>query len=424
MKSINLVFTLFLLVIISCDDGDNYTLASLSEGTTYYTNGKALQKILGRIDIELVLLTDNDLGSYENCLMLQNDQADFAIAQNDINVIPFLENGNSINELKIRTVLPLYPEVLYVLHADSINPTSLQNLVTGRRIGLGPKNSGTSLFFQRLLKHYRIPESSYEIIHTPWKYNVVSDSIDISVAIAGLYSAHVRKQLNRNINMFSFSETEAFGMGSEVEGFCANYTSAYPYLIPKTVFGAKPKKPIVTLAVDAVLLCRKDVEEDEVRAIVRELITQKKILSEYDPLLNALSDQFDKNKLSFPLHAGTKLYLKRNEPTIFERYAELFGVIFSIFIALIGLGSTLVKISNNRKKARIDKFYSALLRIENETDFSSGESINEAIKEVYEIKQKALKLLIKEKLEANASFSIFINLSDKLTEKLVAANDD
>ncbi|RJE73894.1 TAXI family TRAP transporter solute-binding subunit [Reichenbachiella sp. MSK19-1] len=409
---------LFLPVFLqSCFEADKYKLAALSPETTYYKNGLAIQSVLSQSNIEVDLIDDNSLGSLENCKLLQSAAADFAIAQNDVEITHFMNSGISIKDINIRTVLPLYPEVLLVIHPDSINPKSIEELVVGKRIGVGPKNSGTSIFFKNLLAHNQIPEDAYTIVNTPWSENVVSNKIDVSVVMSGLFSNFIREQLKKDVALFSFSNINNYGKGSEVEGFVLNYVTSRPYVIPKNVFGLQPVNPVVTYAIDAVLLCRADIDAYTIQSVVEELVTQRKILADHDPLLNGITDDFKNSSINFPLHEGTQLFLDRNNPSFFEKYAEVIGVVFSILVAFYGLSSTLVRIKRKKKLDRIEEFYTQLLELENQTDFSSLSSIETGLNTAKELRRKAVHLLTKERLEANESFNIFIHLHDTLVDK-------
>ena len=411
---------IFIFVFASCSNDKSYTMATQTKGTTYYTVGMAISEILKQVDVEMDILAGEELGSFVNCKMLWNDQVEFAIAQNDTKIAAFMETGMSISDSKIRTVAPLYPEILYVLHSDTLNPSSFSDLITGRRIGVGPINSGTSRFLKRLLIHFGIDSSKYTMVNTPWLENYVSDQIDVSVILAGFNTVTITDMLNKkNCEIFSFGNINLFEKGSSVEGFCMNYSNARPFIVPKSTYGIKPENPIMTIAVDAVLLCNKKVDDYTVYKIVDELYKQKSLLADMDQLLNGLSENFDRNKLGFPLHEGSKKFLNRDKPTLFERYAELAGVVISIFLAGFGGITTFVHRKKMNKKNRMDVYYEKVLRIENKFDVMNTKGqVEGAIKEIKEIKHEAFNSMISEKLTANEGFNIFLTLVDNLTLRL------
>ncbi len=419
-NKLQVFFTFFCLLLISCSNIPNdYKIAALEKGTSYYSSAFAISEIIKPIDIEMSVISGSELGSYENCKMLWKGKADFAIAQNDTRATDFLKESMSITDSRIRTIMPLFPEILYIIHADTINPKDLKDLIVGRKIGLGPANSGTSIFFKKLLNHFGIDSTQYQTIHKKWSENLISQDIDVSVTVSGFNSPQVISMLkNQNCKIFSLSNIDLFKRGSSVEGFCLNYPSSRPYIIPENTFGSKPSQPVVTIAIDAVLLCQTSIDKNTVYEITREIYKQKNILAEMDPLLSAITDQYDRNILSFPLHEGTLMYLERNKPSFLERYAEIFSVIISILIALAGAGAALIKIHNTRKKNRVDVYYRKLIEIEKKYDDDTNYTDIEALNEIKELKKKGVQQLIDEKLSANESFNIFLNLSNTLINKI------
>ena len=90
------------------------------------------------------------------------------------------------------------------------------------------------------------------------------------------------------------------------------------------------------------------------------------------------------------------LGLPLNQPSFFERYAEAFGVIFSILVVAFGGFTSLKKI----RKERIDKYYKRVMNCKN-------------VDELEELSNEAVSQLQNEKLTADESFTIFLNLVEK-----------
>lgn len=78
-----------------------------------------------------------------------------------------------------------------------------------------------------------------------------------------------------------------------------------------------------------------------------------------------VEEKFERKNLSFPLHEGARIYLDRDEPGHFERYAELFGVVFSIILTLVSGLISLSKWQSQKKKDRADIFYKDLIEAKN-----------------------------------------------------------
>lgn len=412
---------LIILVFISCNNKKEYKFATTSKGTSYNEVGGLITELINKNDnIHFTMLEGSELGSFINCRKIYRNEVDFAIAQNDTKVTGFLDDQGSVVDSKIRTVIPLYPEILFVVYADTIVANDIKELVTGRRIGVGPFNSGTHRFFEAYIKHCGIDSTEFKFIHSSWAENVVSDKIDISVNVGGYNASAVVDMLNsRKCKIFSLGDYRLYGKGSPVEGFCMNYTTARPFIIPMQTYSYGPKEPVLTLAVDAVLLCNKDVDANDVYTIVDELMKNSKILVDKNPLLSSINSKFDQGTLNFPLHDGTIRYLERDEPTFIEKHIDIIAFLTTILMAGSGVLLAFLRKIKAAKKDRIDEYYEKVLTIEKEmSNINSVAEIKFSLNRLHLIKQDAFKALIEEKLLANESFNIFLGLTDTIITRL------
>jgi hypothetical protein len=212
---------------------------------------------------------------------------------------------------------------------------------------------------------------------------------------------------------------ELAGRGSVVDGFCMSYQGARPFIIPKGTFGNAPAAPVLTVAIDAVLLARTDLDEDLVYQLVKSLLENQQTLARANPLLRETDEQFDKSSLSYPLHPGAMRYYDRNEPTFIERYVDLIGVGISLSIGLAGAISGFVRWNNRRRKNRIDRYYVEVLAIEGSIEgLTTIEECSRAIAALLDLRRAAFRQLIDEKLAADESFRIFIALVDDVEARI------
>jgi TRAP transporter TAXI family solute receptor len=412
---------LIILALAGCNNKKEYKFATTSKGTSYNEVGGLVTELINKNDnIHFTMLEGSELGSFVNCKKIYRNEVDFAIAQNDTKVSGFLDGEGSVVDSKIRTVIPLYPEILFVVYADTIVANDIKELVTGRRIGVGPFNSGTHRFFEAYLKHCGIDSTAFKFVHSSWAENVVSDKIDISVNVGGYNASAVVDMLNtKKCKIFSLGDYRLYGKGSPVEGFCMNYTTARPFIIPMQTYSYGPKEPVLTLAVDAVLLCNKDVDANDVYTIVDELMKNSKILVDKNPLLSSINSKFDQGTLNFPLHEGTIRYLERDEPSFIEKHIDIIGFLTTILMAGSGVLLAFFRKMKAAKKDRIDEYYEKVLTIEKTmSEINSSDEIKASLDKLHLIKQDAFKALIEEKLLANESFNIFLGLTDTIIIRL------
>jgi TRAP transporter TAXI family solute receptor len=408
-----------------------YRFATGSPSTSYYVVGKNIAKIVYRrsgIKLEVLsapMALGNEklhLSSINNCRLLLHGKVDFAIAQNnDVPTeVPFgLEERKTYSG--IRSLLPLYPEIFFIIYKDSLKPKSLRDLVAGRKVAMGPRDSGTAKITKIIFKEFGVDTTEYTPQYLPHENNILSDSVDISCLITGFDNPRIERSLQRNGRLFSLGSYELADRGSAVDGFCLKYPLAKPYVIPQNTFGnMMPQQPILTTAIDAVLLTREDIPDEVVYHVLKTILenTQTMAAEFNNRLLSQITERFDPLKLRMPLHPAARRYLERDQPSFLERYAETLGFIFSILLATLGGASTFAKWNRQRKKNRIDLYYAAIMKIQSQMEQDlTVEQCNAAIKELKKLRENAFHQLMAEKLSADESFRIFITfLNDTQAE--------
>lgn len=412
MKKLESIICLFLVLffLTNCkQDKTHYTIATSSQGGSYYGIGTQLSTLFSQCfsDKKLEVISNDTLSSDVNCQLLLSKKVDFALCQNDVS---YQQKG--LQTIHINSILPLYPEICFIIYPDSIEPTSLKDLVNGKRIGIGPKNSGTARFMKYLFNYFDIEENDYTPIYTNFENNhLANDSIDISCSIAGFNNERIEKMLTEERGkLFSLDKGHEFDEGNAIDGFCMLYPRSKKYIIPKKIYKQNPKKPILTVAIDAVLLTHSDTPKEVIETFTQNIFRKSQLLSNHNSLLGNLSEKFQKEQLNFPLHEGARIYYERDKPSFFERYAEMIGVLFSIFVVFIGAFSSLQKILHQRQKDLIDEYYVKVIKIENKVKhLQTVDECNENITIIRNIKNEAFLLLVREKVRADESFRIFIN---------------
>ncbi|MDZ7336444.1 MAG: hypothetical protein ONB32_14935, partial [candidate division KSB1 bacterium] len=323
------------------------------------------------------------------------------------------ESSNNFNNLQ--SIIPLFPEILFIFYKENLKPNdnSLAALIRGRTVTMGPEGSGEARLTKKVFQEFGIGPYEYQARHVNFDENVLSDSVDLCCMVTGFDNPRVQKSMERGGKIFSLGDPDLAGKGSEADGFCLKYPLAKPLIIPKNIYSNLPEHPILTVAIDAVLLTRKDMDPEVVHEVIETILNRKQhlVMDLDNKLLSQISEQFDPLKLRFPLHPGARHYLERDKPSFYERYAELIGVIFSIFLALVSGIVALSRWSQRRKKNRIDDYYKQVLDIQVQIDdFDDEHACRLAIARLKDLREKAFQHLIAEKLMADDSFRIFITL--------------
>ena len=340
-------------------------------------------------------------GSIANVDSLLAGTADLAI----------IENHTPVDD-SITSILPFYPQILHILYLSDEEITDFKTLVEGRKIFIGLEGSGSYRFMQDLFKFFQVDKSKVEITDNPFDMEIYASFGDI-IKDDNLMGLEAFK-------LFSFDDVNRFGRGSIAEAICLKYPQMKPFIIPQNTYRQLTPHPVLTIAVDAVLVSRRELSEDAVYQLAKTFFQNHQEFNNISPLIYLdLTERFDPNLLNFPLHPGARRYLDKDEPGFFERYAEVIGVGFSILIALISALLSLAKWRNQMKKDRIDVFYEKIIDVKKGIPkLRSSREARGKILELQKEQDKAFELLIDEKLQANESFRIYMELNKEIIQSL------
>lgn len=352
---------------------------------------KTLEKSFHNVDIELKIGN----GSEANLDSVASGVIDFTIVENHV---PYKEGVNSI--------LVFYPQILHIFHSRSYAPETLEELLIDKKIFIGEPGSGSYRFMIDLIELSGLDKKRIEITELAF------DSYDVYAGFSDVFTPSDLFGLE-SFTLFSFDKAENVGNGSIVDGISLKYPKVSPYVIPKGTYGSFTKEAVVTISSNAILVCRADMWETTVNDMIKTIYKERQVFSKISPLISSgLYEGFDRSNLDFPLHEGARTYLDRDEPDFFERYAELFGVLFSIVIAIVSGLISLSKWQTQKKKDRIDVFYKVLMEIKKELpNIKTSRDTLFKIKEIKDSQNKAFEMLINEELIADESFRIFTELS-------------
>jgi len=212
------------------------------------------------------------------------------------------------------------------------------------------------------------------------------------------------------------------GTGSVIDAATLLNPQFRPFIIPIGTYGTLTPEPVLTLAVDRLLVARRDLDSTVVYDLVTGLVSLRPALAALRPgLFQDISGEFDPSSSTFIIHPGAQAYAQRNAPTIYERYSGIAEVAVTILIALFSATFAGVRIYRMRRKNRIDTFYSDVIAIRNSIDeTSTEEDRREKTDEIRALQTTAFELLVDEKLAADESFRIFITLSNDVLQQLGA----
>jgi TRAP-type uncharacterized transport system substrate-binding protein len=323
--------------------------------------------------------------------------------------------NNAQHREGISTVMPLYPSVLQVI-ADVDRPAgSLREFLTNAVIFAGPKESLSRLLTEQLINDFEYADVDARFV----------ESFDEEPNVIIVYAPIDRERLIREpflegMKLFTFGDPADIGLGNEVDRAVLLNPRLRPFVIPVGTFGELTPEPVLTVAVDTLLVARADMDNMVIYDLYREMLRLRPALFSVRPeLFQPIDDDLAHANLAFSLHPGALAYIKRDEPTLIERYSGVGEVVVALVVALVSASVALIKVYRVRRKNRLDKFLIEVIDIRNSiTPQSSGAEREAAIAKIRELQDYGFEQLVDEKLAADESFRIFIELTNDTIEHL------
>jgi len=378
-------------------------LSTGNEGGTYLPLGQGMARVISaahpEIDIEVV----ESSGAVENMSRLASGAADFAFIQNDT-------KGSST----VRTVVPLYREVLHFIVRNESGIESLRD-IRGKKVAIGSRGSGTEALVMALLRHYDLDIAQFEphfLGAGEAADALISGQIDAMLFVVGIKSEACQRAVASGTVHFVGLGTAGVD-ADEIEGFRYDYPFAEPYVIPTMTYssraGGKPSRPIATIAIRAILATRSDVPDDLVRQVTAAVFAGRTELIRTHGNASEIRERFDETWLQYAVHTGAQAFYRRDEPGFLITYAELMGFILSVVVFFVATFAGAREAVIRRKKNRIDVYYTRLDEILTElrTEEPEAARLDELDQELSEMQRRAFKQLVAEQLRADESFRIF-----------------
>lgn len=399
MKKIVTV-ALAIIFLASCNPTTlTFSFIYNDEGPNKEIATKMKELLESEFNVEIMLV--EGLNTNANLDSLIQNKIDIGLVENYVNYQEGLNSAFSV-----------YSEVLHILYKDGMDGSTFASLMYGGPVYIGREGSPTYNLMMDLWTYYGLDFSSIDITF---------DIVDAAVVVE-LTNLFTKQHLQdyQGFKLFSFDDARNMSDASSVQGITLKYPRLSPFIIPENSYWSFTEKPIVTLSVDLVMMVRSGMGEVAVNDFTKTMLRNRQIFTSIDPLLfEGMKEDFDQAKLNIPLHEGARIFLEREEPSFIERYAELGGVILSIIIALWSGIVSLTKWQAQKKKDKIDEFYEDLMNIKNGiariANIAEGMKL---VKRVQLAQNKAFEMLIEEKLVANDSFRIYMELSKETINEL------
>jgi len=339
---------------------------------------------------------------------LSSGEADIALVSNDL---PFRTD--------IATVMPLYPTVLHIGHFGVDVETFDLEMLRGKSIYAGTEGSASRYVFERIAHRIQLSAEEFRYVE---HFEERPDIVIVFSPISPQRLDEIRDALQDypEFQLISMGSPEDIGKGTLIDAALLMNPNFRPFVIPVGTYGASSTEPVLTVAVDKILVARRDLPIASVYYLVNEILRLRPAMSALRPgLFESQPGDFDVSRSRYIVHSGTQDYLQRDAPSIYERYSGIAEVVATIVLGLVSAifaGMRLYKIT---RKNRIDTFYVRTIALQR--SISAQTSIDDRQRiagEIRDLQSQAFDLLVDEKLAADESFRIFITLSNDVLRQL------
>lgn len=335
--------------------------------------------------------------------------------QNGYGDLAFAPNTRRYRE-GISTIIPLYPSVLHIATRLTEVPQTLRELLAGSTVYAGPAGSASRLLAETIADDLDLKNENVLFVNDfdPAVVNVV-------IVYAPIDRESVMSEgALKGFRMISLGDPDDVGKGSPVDGAVLLNPRLRPFIIPTGTYGDLSPEPIVTLAVDNLLVSREDLDDAVAYDIFAEILRLRPALfGERPELFQPLDEDVARSNWAFSMHPGAVAFLHRDQPTFIERYSGVAEVLVTLLVAVISGGFAIVRIYRIRRKNRIDRFYVDVIAVRDSIGPGASRSERDAaVAKIRELQNRGFEMLVDEKLAADESFRIFIELTNDSIDEI------
>jgi len=385
MKKFSFLLFTFLL-LGSCDiftPQNSFRLAIPTNDYSYNTSAQHLASFLqrGGFNIEIVPAKN----AIEANRLVAEGQADLTFIMNHSIFIP-QELGGEAG--KLRTICPMFERLFFLFSKNPLpGAQNSAHLLQGKTIGIEVLDGESHSDLDALLESGKIQD--VEVVQR-------DQDPDFVHFWGTYYGPRATELIEGGWREFSLDP-------SWIDFITLNDPALHPIVLP-AIPGIEGSENLHTFTTQTLLVGNSSLGEKAVFLLSAYIYQHKLDLMRDDIMYRSISEDFDVSALLYPLHKGTDRYFRRDQPSFFERYADVLALVFSIAAILYG-GIQAVRTGiKKRKKERIDLYFLEFLEIRSK-DISRAEKIS-LLDGLF---QRALVQMTSEKLEVT-DFHIFSRL--------------
>ncbi len=375
-----------LVICSSCDSfrpQKSFRIAVPKGDYSYINSSSHLKSFLenGGFNVQIIE-TDNAISANQ---MVLDGYADLTFVMNNSDFIPKKLSGNVGS---LRTISLLYERLFFVFSRTRHDSTLSRGFtLEGKKIGIEVLNGETHQNLRRIIDLAQI--DGVDIVDK-------SDNPDYIHFWGTYYGDRATKLIDEGWQEVSLEP-------SMVNFLTLNQPTLKPFLLP-SIPGVVESKDMNTFSVDTYLVGSSRLGEKTIYKLTQYIIEHRLELMSFDIMYRSVNEFIDASALLFPLHRGTDAYLRRDQPSFLERYADALAFLVSIAAVIYGLIQGLRNRLKAIKKERIDLYFLNFIDIR-----SKQLDDKEQIVLLEQLLNKALLQMTNERLEKD-DFDIFSRL--------------
>lgn len=283
------------------------SIATGGTGGTYYPLGGAIAKILNESDLGLTANAQSTGASVENVTLVSDGEAEIAFVQNDVAyyAVEGIETYDGKPKVEnISGIATLYPEVVQIVATKESGITSVEDLA-GKAVAVGAPGSGTEVNARQILAEHGMEYSDLGkadyLSFTEASDQMKNKAIDAAFMTGAIPTSAIAE----------LAQTSDIVVIPVADEKIKTLAEKYPFYTAVTIPAGSYKgqeADVVSPAVMAMLIVPKDMDEDMVYNIVKNMYEKRQIIVDTHKRGEDITLESALQGMSINVHPGAQKY--------------------------------------------------------------------------------------------------------------------
>ncbi|TES94420.1 MAG: TAXI family TRAP transporter solute-binding subunit [Candidatus Cloacimonadota bacterium] len=307
-----------IIILVGCKTQKTTFVTIGTGGVTgvYYPAGGAISRMVNNKfdEYSIKVTVESTGGSVFNINGVLSGDLDFGVAQSDRQYQAYngqAEWEKSGKQLDLRSVFSLHPESITLVASVNSGIKNVKGL-RGKRVNLGNPGSGQLQNSREVITVFGLTEKNFraEYVKAVEAPGLLQDErIDAFFYTVGHPNGNIKEATSGRIKVHIIPIT-----GEEINKMLERFPYYAKVVIPHTFYpNALNTQDTETIGVNATLVTSKNVDDDIVYAITKEVFENLEEFKELHPAFEVLTKESMLQGLSAPIHKGALRYYKETD---------------------------------------------------------------------------------------------------------------